>query len=69
MVKIRQLHCFVHCQIHGTILYPPSIYAQPTLEFDVVFGALFSGEVRWKSNFETSMAEAMVVRGRSKERR
>jgi hypothetical protein len=39
-----------------------------SIEFDVIVGALLSEETRKKSNSETSISEAMMVRGRPKER-
>ena len=39
-----------------------------TLEFDNVVGELLSKELRKKSILETSSPEALVVRGRSKEK-
>jgi hypothetical protein len=39
-----------------------------TIEYDTFVGALLSEEVWRKSNLETSTSEAMVARGRSKER-
>ena len=39
-----------------------------TIDYDIVEGALLSGEMRKISSKETSTAEAMVVRGRSTER-
>ena len=46
-----------------------SLSSSETLEFDDVVGALLSEETRKRSNSETSTSEAMMVRGRSKERR
>jgi hypothetical protein len=39
-----------------------------SIEFDVIVGALLSEETRKKTNSETSTSEAMMVRGRPKER-
>jgi hypothetical protein len=39
-----------------------------TIDYDIVVGALLSEEMRRKSSLETSTSEAMVTRGRSKER-
>jgi hypothetical protein len=39
-----------------------------TIEFDDIVGALLSEETRKKSNLETSTSEALVVRGKLKER-
>jgi hypothetical protein len=39
-----------------------------SIEFDDIVGALLSEETRNKSNLETSTSEAMVIRGRAKER-
>jgi len=38
------------------------------LYYDIVLGALFAEEMRIKSSQETSTSEAMVVRGRSKDK-
>jgi len=46
-----------------------SLSISETLEFDDVVGALLSEETRKRSNSETSTSEAMMARGRSKERR
>ena len=45
-----------------------SLSTTESLEFDLVVGALLVEEVRKKSNVETFALEAMVARGRSKER-
>jgi hypothetical protein len=45
-----------------------SFNSTESIEFDVIVGALLSEETRKKSNLETSTSEAMVVRGRPKER-
>lgn len=45
-----------------------SLSSSETLEFDDVFGAMLSEETRKRSNLETSTSEAMMVRGRSKEK-
>jgi hypothetical protein len=45
-----------------------SFSSTESIEFDVIVGALLSEETRKKSNLETSTSEAMVVRGRPKER-
>ena len=45
-----------------------SFSSTESIEFDVIVGALLSKETRKKSNLETSTSEAMVVKGRSKER-
>jgi hypothetical protein len=39
-----------------------------SIEFDVIVGALLSEETRKKTNSQTSTFEAMMVRGRPKER-
>jgi hypothetical protein len=39
-----------------------------SIEFDVIVGALLSKETRKKTNSETSTSEAMMVKGRPKER-
>jgi hypothetical protein len=39
-----------------------------SFEFDVIVGALLSDETRKKTNSEASISEAMMVRGRPKER-
>eukprot|EP00253_Pinus_taeda_P027941 PITA_27941 len=46
-----------------------SLSSSETLEFDDVVASLLSEETRRRSNLETSTLEAMMVRGRSKERR
>lgn len=46
-----------------------SLSISETLEFDDVVGALLSKETRKRTNSETSTLEAMMTRGRSKERR
>ena len=46
-----------------------SFSSAKTLEFDDFVGSLLSEETRKKSNLETSKSEALVVRGRPKERR
>jgi hypothetical protein len=45
-----------------------SFISSEAIEFDDIMGALLSEEKRKKSNLETSTSEAMVTRGRSKER-
>eukprot|EP00253_Pinus_taeda_P010174 PITA_10174 len=45
-----------------------SLSTVDSLKFESVVGALLSEEVRRKSNIETAASEAMVARGRSKER-
>jgi hypothetical protein len=45
-----------------------SFSSTETIEFDDTVGALLSEETRKKSNQETSTSEALVVRGRPKER-
>eukprot|EP00253_Pinus_taeda_P036500 PITA_36500 len=45
-----------------------SLSTTESFEFDSVVGPLLAKEVRKKSNVETSALEAMVARGRSKER-
>jgi hypothetical protein len=45
-----------------------SFSSTESIEFDVIFGSLFSEETRKKCNLETSTSEAMVVKGRPKER-
>jgi hypothetical protein len=45
-----------------------SFSSTETIEFDDTVGALLSEETRRKSNQETSTSEALVVRGRPKER-
>ena len=45
-----------------------SISSSETLEFDDVVASLLSEETRKRSNLETSTSEAMMVRGRSRER-
>jgi hypothetical protein len=45
-----------------------SFSSSKAIEFDDIVGALLSEETRKKSNLETSTSEAMVARGRSKER-
>eukprot|EP00253_Pinus_taeda_P021625 PITA_21625 len=46
-----------------------SLSSSETLEFDDVVASLLSEETRKRSNLETSTSEALMVRGRSKERR
>eukprot|EP00253_Pinus_taeda_P028922 PITA_28922 len=46
-----------------------SLSSSETIEFDGVVASLLSEETRRKSHSETSTSEAMMVRGRSKERR
>jgi hypothetical protein len=46
-----------------------SLSTTKSIEFDVIVGALLFEETRKKSNSETSTSEAMMVRGRPKERR
>ena len=46
-----------------------SLSSSETIEFDDVVASLLSEETRRRSNLETSTSEAMMVRGRSKERR
>eukprot|EP00253_Pinus_taeda_P004912 PITA_04912 len=46
-----------------------SLSSSETLEFDDVVASLLSEETRIRSNLETSTSEAMMVRGRTKERR
>ena len=45
-----------------------SFSSTETIEFDDTVGDLLSEETRKKSNLETSTSEALVVRGRPKER-
>jgi hypothetical protein len=45
-----------------------SFNSTESIDFDVIVGSLLSEETRKKFNFETSTFEAMVVRGRPKER-
>jgi hypothetical protein len=45
-----------------------SFSSTETIEFDDIVGALLSEETRKKSNLETSTSEALVVKGRPKER-
>jgi len=46
-----------------------SISSSETIEFDDLVASLLSEETRRRSHLETSTSEAMMVRGRSKERR
>eukprot|EP00253_Pinus_taeda_P002744 PITA_02744 len=46
-----------------------SLSSLETIEFDDVVASVLSEETRRRSHFETSTSEAMMVRGRSKERR
>ena len=52
----------------GRLVSSISLSTTDTLEFDTVVGAFLSEELRKKSSFETSSPEALVVRGRSKQR-
>ena len=52
----------------GQVVSSISLSTTDTLEFDNVVGALLSEELRKKSSLETSSPEALVVRGRSKEK-
>jgi hypothetical protein len=45
-----------------------SFSSTESIEFDDTVGALMSEETRNKSNLETSTSEALVIRGRPKER-
>jgi hypothetical protein len=45
-----------------------SFSSTKSIEFDDIVGALLSKETRKKSNIETSTSEAMVIRGRPKEK-
>ena len=45
-----------------------SLSTADSLKFELVVGALFSEEIRRKSSTETTTPEAMIARGRSKER-
>eukprot|EP00253_Pinus_taeda_P028237 PITA_28237 len=51
------------------IVTSKSLSSSETLEFEDVVAYLLSEETRRRSNLETSTSEAMMVRGRSKERR
>ena len=52
----------------GQVVSSISLSTTDTLEFDNVVGALLSEELRKKTSLETS-SQALVVRGRSKEKR
>ena len=52
----------------GQVVSSISLSTTNTLEFDNVVGALLSEELRKKTSLETSSPEALVVRGRSKEK-
>ena len=52
----------------GQVVSSISVSTIDTLEFDNVVRASLSEELRKKSSFETSLPEALVVRGRSKEK-
>ena len=52
----------------GQVVSSISLSTTDTLEFDNVVGALLYEELRKKSSLETSSPEALVVRGRSKEK-
>ena len=52
----------------GQVVSSISLSTTDTLEFDNVVGVLLSEESRNKTSLETSSPEALVVRGRSKEK-
>ena len=52
----------------GQVVSSISLSTANNLEFDNVVGALLSEELRKKTSLETSPPEALVVRGRSKEK-
>ena len=52
----------------GQVVSSISLSITDTLKFDNVVGALLSEESRKKTSLETSSPEALVVRGRSKEK-
>ena len=52
----------------GQVVSSISLSTTDTLEFDNVVGALLSEELRKKTSLETSSLEALVVRGRSREK-
>ena len=53
----------------GSFVTSISLSSSETLEFDDVIGAVLYEETRKRSNSNTSTSEAMMVRGRSKEKR
>ena len=53
----------------GQVVSSISLSTTDTLEFDNVVGALLSEELRKKTSLETSSPKALVVKGRSKEKR
>ena len=65
--KAMNLLCTLS-ESRGQLVSSISLSITDTLEFDNVVGALLFEELRKKTSLETSSPEALVVRGRSKDK-